>query len=231
MYFEYWEHDNHLIELLFDSSMTMAEIAEDMGVNEAKVSQRIKLLGLDYVPRKHKNVSRGQAALTVILKKLIPNAEIVYEHQVGERLRLDIYIPQYKLAVEYHGRQHFEHVVRFHDTYEDFKRAQTRDDRKIELCKEQGITLVAFRYCDELTEDSIFDRLLDAMKLAVDDPKPITIKSKYSTKNSPYHMELKLKRNAYNRELRQKLKQDRKTREQNRTSEDEEENEMGDYSF
>lgn len=222
MEIEYWEHDNQIIELLLESNMSVREMAADMQQPETKILSRIKMLGLEWVPKKNKGVSRGQTALTKIMQKLMPGAHIVNEFHIGESLRLDVYCPQYKLAVEYHGRQHFFHVSRFHETYDDFIRAQQRDDRKIELCKEQGIQLVSFRYCDELTEDAVFDRILDAMKTTTDDVAVIKKKPRYSAKNHPQYVERKEKQNTYRRELRQKIKVERKIRAQNRTSEDEE---------
>ena len=212
MEIEYWEHDNEIIELLLDSNMSVRDMAAQMQLPETKILNRIKMLGLEWVPKKNKGVSRGQTALTNIMQKLMPGAHIVNEFHVGEGLRLDVYCPQYKLAVEYHGRQHFVHLYHFHETYEDFIRAQKRDDRKIELCKEQGIHLISFRYCDELTEDAVFDRILEAMKSSTDDVAITTKKPRYSAKSNPNYMEIKHKQNAYRRELRQKIKLDRKAR-------------------
>lgn len=222
MKFEYWEYDNQLLELLFDSNLSVREMSKEMGIPESKINLRIKMLGLDWIPRRQKNVSRGQAALTLIMKKLLPGAHIVNEYQIGEGLRLDVYCPQYRLAAEYHGRQHFEYLAHFYDTLGDFHRAQERDQRKIELCEEQGITLISFRYCDKLTEDVVFDRMLEAMRASVDVPTPAAKSRRTSVKSNPLYQELKAKRNAHQRELRQQIKHDRKVREQSRQTEDEE---------
>lgn len=208
MYRDYWEYDNHLVELLLDSRLQLREIATEVGISETVACQRIKMLGLDWVWGRSKKMSRGATALTQVLKKLIPGEQIVNEFHIGERLKLDIYCPKYKLAVEFHGRQHFDHVPFYHDSYEDFKRAQERDDRKAEMCKEQGITLVVFRYNDNLNEDVVYDRLLAAMQAC--DAAPVELKPKRSSKDSPLYEQLKSKRKAYERDLRRKIKQDRK---------------------
>lgn len=220
MKYEYWEHDSHLIELLFDTDMSVRQMAQDMRLPEPQVMQRIKLLGLDWVSKKNKGVSRGQTALTDIMQRLMPGVHIVNEFHIGEQLRIDVYCPQYKLGAEYHGRQHFYHVARFHPTYDDFIHAQQRDERKIQLCKEQGISLVSFRYCDELTEDAVFDRLLDTMKSATDDVILAAKKPRYSAKNNPHYMEMKHKQNSYHRDIRHKIKQEYKLREQNERRQD-----------
>jgi len=208
MYRDYWEYDNHLVELLLDSRLQLREIATEVGISERVACQRIKMLGLDWIWSRSKNMSRGSTALTQVLKKLIPGEQIVNEFHIGERLKLDIYCPKYKLAVEFHGRQHFDHVPFYHDSYEEFKRAQERDDRKAEMCKEQGITLVVFRYNDNLNEDIVYDRLLAAMQTC--DAAVVESKPKRSSKDSPLYEQLKLKRKAYERDLRRKIKEDRK---------------------
>ena len=39
----------------------------------------------------------------------------------------DFYIPAHHVFIEFHGRQHFEHVELFHPTKESFELAQQRD--------------------------------------------------------------------------------------------------------
>lgn len=90
--------------------------------------------------------------------------QIVNEFQLGERLRLDLYLPAYKLGIEYHGRQHFYFSDLFYETAEDFKAAQARDERKIELCKERGIALVVFTFRDKLTPELVFERVMAAIE-------------------------------------------------------------------
>jgi hypothetical protein len=46
------------------------------------------------------------------------------------------------LAIEYQGRQHYEHVQYFHKTEKEFLDQQARDQKKREECKELGITLI-----------------------------------------------------------------------------------------
>jgi hypothetical protein len=222
MKYEYWEYDNALIEMLFDTDLTVREIAKDLGVPETQVCQRIKLLGLDWIPQKHRKFSRGQTALTEVMKRLIPNEQIINEHHIGERLKLDVYCPRFKLAAEYHGRQHYQFVAQFHPTYEDFVRGQQRDERKLELCKEQGITVVSFKYCDDLTEDAVFDRLLNAVREADLEHATPKRKSRLSAKGSPHYEQAKMKRKAFERDLRRKIKQEHKDREQKRASQLEE---------
>lgn len=77
---------------------------------------------------------------------------------------MDVYVPSYNLGIEYHGRQHFEWVPFFHKSEADFELAVERDHRKAELCKQQGMTLVVFRYDDVLTEADVFTRILTGIR-------------------------------------------------------------------
>ena len=53
---------------------------------------------------------------------------------------LDIYLPDYKIAIEYHGRQHFYPNTQFGGE-EQFIITQERDKRKYEKCIENGVKL------------------------------------------------------------------------------------------
>jgi len=206
------EQDDYIIQMILDSKLSIKEIANNLNLSEIAVNHRLKALGLDWVCKTTKQPSRGQTSLTNILKKVIPGEKIVNEFHIGESLRLDIYCPNYKLGIEYHGRQHFEHISFFHEFFEDFLRAQARDDRKIQLCKELGITIVIFRYTDSLTEDTVHDRIISAIRLASSDiPVARKIaKTKLSTRDNPLYQEAKAKRSAFERDLRKKVKQEKK---------------------
>lgn len=217
---DFWHQNYALIDLLLETNLSIADIAKDLGITQAEVSKKQKELGLGWIRRRDRKMSRGQGALTQMMKRLIPGEEIINEYHIGEQLRLDVYCPKYKLAAEYHGRQHFEHITRFHERIEDFERAQQRDIRKAELCKEQGITLVVFHYHDKLDEDYVFDRLLTAIKSA-DTPGRIdkrprnksakfSYKGSLSTKDNPYYQAAKERRREYEKNLRQKIKEERK---------------------
>jgi len=62
----------------------------------------------------------------------------------GALLRFDIYIPNRRILIEYHGRQHFEFNKFFHKTKKGFKNAQLRDLRKKAFCSKFGYILIEF---------------------------------------------------------------------------------------
>lgn len=63
----------------------------------------------------------------------------------------DVYIPKYKIAVEYQGDQHFK-PIDFFGGEKTFKKNQERDSRKKEISKKNGITLIEvlpdYQLCD-----------------------------------------------------------------------------------
>jgi len=216
---DFWHPNYALLDLLLDTDLSVPDIAKELKTPQVEVQKQIKDLGLSWIRRRDRKMSRGQAALMQITKRLLPGEEIINEYHIGEMLRLDIYIPKYKLCIEYHGRQHFEHIVRFHPTIDDYEKALKRDERKIELCKEQGITLVAFRYNDQLSEDIVHDRLLGAIRnsstLDVIEKKPrnkakLQTRNMLSTKNNPYCDQIKERRREYEKQMRDKIKEERK---------------------
>ena len=66
------------------------------------------------------------------------------------RQRLDIYIPELKLAIEHQGEQHYRPIGAFGGE-QAFARLQERDQRKRTLCQEHGVTVVDVRFDAPLT--------------------------------------------------------------------------------
>lgn len=194
---DHQDDDEFLTDLLFESSLSLTDIAKELSISINQLNKRINQLGLSWIKERHKKMSRGQTALTLIMKKLFPGENIVNEYHLGDKLKLDVYCPKYKLGAEYHGRQHFYYTQRFFQSKYDFEEAQKRDLKKLEMCKDLGITLVIFRYNDKLTEDSVYDRMLFAIRNSEYVPEALV---KKSIKNNPAYVQAK-KRNAENRKL------------------------------
>lgn len=88
-------------------------------------------------------------------------SENVIRHYRGpemERLEIDVWIPHYKIALEYQGEQHSKHIAHWHgeNGFDDQKK---RDAYKIILCKKLGYKLMLFGPKDNLDFVSLLDRL------------------------------------------------------------------------
>lgn len=63
-------------------------------------------------------------------------------NSAGNRMELDGYCPDLKLAFEHQGAQHFRFVRRFHGDPGGFEDQQKRDQEKVALCAAQGVYLI-----------------------------------------------------------------------------------------
>lgn len=206
------DHDDDLflIDLLLESTLSLPEIAREVNLSLKELNKKISNLGLNWIKEQKKKSSRGQSALTAVMKKLLPGEKIVNEHHLGDKLRLDVYCPSYKLAAEFHGRQHFYYTERFFDSKYDFEEAQKRDIKKLEMCKEQGIALIVFRYNDLLTEESVYSRMLEAIRTST-----WVKEDKTSTKKSVVHSEFYQQQKKLNSEKRKQAYKAMKQRKKN----------------
>lgn len=199
----------YLTDLMFDTSMSLSSVAKELNWSINRLNKEINRLGLSWLKDSKKKMSRGQTALTGIIKKLLPGEKVLNEFHIGEKMKLDVYCPSYQIAAEYHGRQHFYYTQRFFDSKYEFEEAIQRDTKKVQWCKENGVALIVFRYNDKLTEEAVFERLIQAIRA-----NPYIVKQKpkdkrvdttayriVKKKNSEYRKKIyklsKEKRNAY----------------------------------
>lgn len=93
------------------------------------------------------NESKLEKEIGQLLKKY----NVIYERQkhfkwLGKQ-SLDFYLPDYNIAIECQGIQHFEPVDVFGGEKE-FIKIQKRDRKKYDLCKRNNIKLLYFAYCN-----------------------------------------------------------------------------------
>lgn len=192
-----------LVDLLLETSMSINQIANELQVSISEVNSKINQLGLSWLKQSRKKMSRGQTALTSVMQKLLPSEEIINEFHIGDKMKLDVYCPSYAIAAEYHGRQHFYYTSRFFPSRYEFEEAQKRDIKKTEWCKQNGIALIVFRYNDSLTEASVYNRMLEAIRST---PMPEKDSAKRSITSSKYYQEMKKKNSQYKKDLYKKIK-------------------------
>jgi hypothetical protein len=198
-----------LRDLLLETSLSISEIAEELGWTIPQVNKKINSIGLTWLKNSRKKMSRGQTALTTALQKLLPGEKIVNEYHIGDKLKLDVYCPKYAIAAEYHGRQHYYYTSRFFDSKYDFEEAIKRDEKKEQWCKDNGIALIVFRYNDSLTEQSVFDRLLEAIR---SNPYKPNEKKKNTRTSSEVYRSIKKKNSEYRKNIYKSMKEKRKNK-------------------
>lgn len=81
-------------------------------------------------------------------------------------LKLDFYLPEYNVAIECQGSQHFGlNSTRFNFMSEsDYKDTRIRDELKYNLCKEHGIRILYFCYCKEWVPENYIDHVYTTVK-------------------------------------------------------------------
>jgi len=107
-------------------------------------------------------VGEGWVSETLLYKRLadeFPETPVIQHGHppwLG-RQHLDIWFPDWGLAVEYHGRQHFK-PVEFFGGEEAFKDSQERDARKARLCEQYSVVLFV------VTEEDDVDGLVQSIR-------------------------------------------------------------------
>lgn len=142
---------------------------------KVKYGAYIKKIGIeaDLVEREAENSIRQEKGVAKIGEKWINETllfnyiDILFPQYVVKReaspswlgkQRLDIYIEELGLAIEYHGEQHFKPVTLFGGE-EGLKAAKERDIEKLKKCKANNVSFVCFTYKDSLSEKLISSRL------------------------------------------------------------------------
>jgi len=124
-----------------------------------------------------------QRWLLVQMKVLLPNEIILedYYHQnllwdTGLYVQLDVFVPRINLAVEYQGEQHFKEF-KWQGSGSSLEEVIERDKRKIQICNENGITLVTVPYWWDRKPDSLSSTLAQYFpnEFSITDSLPIPI--------------------------------------------------------
>ena len=135
-------------------------IAKDIDEHEAENEVR-DLLGIPHIGEGW--VSERE--LLNMVKDIFPEHKTV--HQASPewlgRQRLDIFIPELLLAIEYQGLQHYEPIP-FFGGEKSLLQTQERDKLKAKLCAENSVKLVYFRYDESITPKLVREKLRKALQ-------------------------------------------------------------------
>lgn len=189
---------NTITDMYLDG-FSYEEISKTLKTSVDKIRDIISKLLLDKYH--YTKISRPQDRIYKVMSRVFGVHNVKQEHPVGHSLRLDIYIPTEKIAIEYHGEQHFKYIPFFHKNKDSFLRSQYRDRLKESICSEQGICLVVFKPKDPLDENSILERI--ALELLKNVEKGSThtvdpeIKQEVSRSKALYKRAKEYRRNYY----------------------------------
>ena len=112
-----------------------------------------------------KSKRSSQRWLFLQMKQLFPDEEMVEDYfhseisrQTGYAVQFDIFLIGKNIAVEYHGKQHYEDIPSY--GYAPFELYTKRDAEKISICEEFGILLIVIPYW--------WDNTLQSLKTTID---------------------------------------------------------------
>ena len=105
-----------------------------------------------------------------LTKKIFKGYNVISHHSpsflissFGGQMHYDVFIAKLNIAIEYQGKQHFEPVAYFGGE-ESFKKCCQRDIDKKMLSDKYGVGLVYINYNEEITEQLIKERVVEALK-------------------------------------------------------------------
>jgi hypothetical protein len=110
---------------------------------------------LEPLHERPKMASAGEVRVSQLLEELYPGRRFtkvrpdwLRNPETGRNLELDFYCEELRMAVEYNGRQHYEHCEYFHGPRVKgaFEAQRRRDQAKAKICASRGIRLVEVPY-------------------------------------------------------------------------------------
>ena len=84
-----------------------------------------------------------------VVQEVLPGTLILEEVGIpvkkNKRLKLDIYLPKFRIAIEVQGMQHFK-IVKHFQSKKQYYQQQNNDEDKAHWCRLNEITLVYFNF-------------------------------------------------------------------------------------
>lgn len=132
--------------------------------------------------RKKSAISKFQRRVAGLVRLVLNDNYVRYEvtwdwlrNKEGNKLYVDAYFPNYGLAVEAHGIQHFKFPNFFHKEYKEYLHQRANDREKARLLKEHGIKLLVVK-CEPEPSHRRIKTALD--KLDLDRPLVGSVKNR-----------------------------------------------------
>ena len=175
--FENWKSDNAIYShTLFRGSPYHPQLEFKKACFYAAYGlwDEIKVLSMEAENRARKEmgipqVGQGWISETELFRKLESEFSITTVIQHGKpswlgNQHFDIWMPNWKIAVEYQGKQHFE-PVEFFGGQESFMKTVERDKKKAEIAERNGVRLFA------ITENDNQEELIQSINKLIENRK------------------------------------------------------------
>lgn len=116
--------------------------------------------GKSHCPKCRTQESLGIKKIKKFLEE--KNIYFIQEYQLpNSRQRLDFFLPNYNLGIEYNGKQHYEYIEFFHKNIEGFEKYKERDIKKQKICKENNIEILDISYKEDNNINQILQEKLN----------------------------------------------------------------------
>jgi very-short-patch-repair endonuclease len=139
---------------MFDGMALNAERqkeGERIAENAARLAVGYPLIGQKWI---------SETALFRTVRSLLA-PRLVCQHYQGKELdgqEIDVWVPSLKLAIEYHGHQHFQ-ALSVWGGQAALDAAKERDERKRKKLTELGYHLLEFQHDEQFTEETVLERI------------------------------------------------------------------------
>jgi hypothetical protein len=139
------------LEELYTQGLTCQEIAESVSTTKSTVSRWFSIHGIEARPsnsyeRTINKVSKEEQSLVYYIKSVYSGVVQTSVRSILNGKELDIYIPEFNLAIEYNGL--YSHYYKPWEEKESLIKGPAYHLNKTVLCEQQGIQLLQF-YSDE----------------------------------------------------------------------------------
>jgi hypothetical protein len=101
---------------------------------------------------------KSERRLYALVKSFFDDAVFQFKTDWLDLQSLDIFIPSLNIGIEYQGKQHYE-PIDFFGGKKAFEELQLRDLKKKSLCAEHSVTLIEWRWTEDINRETLFEKL------------------------------------------------------------------------